>query len=322
LSNGTLALQLLVRALGLTGEVIVPAYTFIASANALEWEGVRPVFCDVAPGTSNIDPNHCRKLVTKSTSAIMGVHVWGKPCDTKALHEIAASNDIRLIFDSAHAFGCGSNSDRMIGSDGDAEVFSFHATKAFHTGEGGAVTTNNSELAKKLKKLRNFGFVDTDKTGCLGINAKMSEFHAAIGLANFINFAANKKKSFSVHSSYAEQLKTITDIAILDFDLPHTYHYVVLLIKPNSPLSRNQLVELLEAENILARRYFYPGCHRMKPYSDREKLPVLPETEKLTTSTLVLPAGANFSTEEAVKVCSVLKAAFNDAQNLKQYLTN
>ena len=319
-SNGTLALQLLIRTLDLKGEVIVPAFTFIATANALLWEGVTPVFCDVKPGTSNIDPEQCKKLITAKTSAILGVHVWGEQCDIQALDKIARENSISLIFDAAHAFACGSESGRMIGSFGDAEMFSFHATKAFHTGEGGAITTDNDELANRLRKARNFGFVDTDETDCLGINGKMSELHAAIGLSNLIELKSNLSKNFSVYSLYAARLKDIIHVKIINFTAPHNFQYLVLLVGSSSPLNRDQLVELLEVENILARRYFYPGCHRLEPYCSNESQASLPETEKLAASTLILPAGASISTQDVDKICHVLIAAFDNAEEIRNQL--
>ncbi len=312
-SNGTLGLQLLIRALEIKGEVILPSFTFIATPNAVFWEGIEPVFCDITPGSATIDPVQCEKLITKNTSAILGVHVWGQQCDTSKLEDIATKNGLHLIFDAAHAFGCGSLNQGMIGSDGRAEVFSFHATKAFHTGEGGAITTNDSILANKLKKLRNFGFIDTDKTNCLGINAKMSELHAALGLVNFESLESNFKKSAEAHSLYSSNLGSIEFVHLLKYEDPHNFQYAVLFIKETSPLTRNELIQILEAENVLARRYFYPGCHHMEPYIEKNEHRQLPETDKLASSTLVLPAGANIKREDVKSICEIISRAFTQA---------
>src|SRR5262249_29470985 len=155
--NGTVALEIAIRALGLSGEVIVPSFTFIATAHALQWQGITPVFCDIDPQTHNLNPRRIDQLITPATTAILGVHLWGRTCDADALNEIANLRNLKLLFDAAHAFGC-SHKGRMIGNFGDAEVFSFHATKFFNTLEGGAVVTNNDELADKCRLMRNFGF--------------------------------------------------------------------------------------------------------------------------------------------------------------------
>ena len=319
-SNGTVGLQLLARGLNLTGEVIMPAFTFIATPNAFSWEGLTPVFCDVKPGSCNIDPNQCRKLVNANTSAIVGVHLWGEKCDTAALDQIALEYGIPAIYDAAHAFGCASKSGRMIGTFGDAEVFSFHATKSFHTGEGGAITTNNNALAVKLRKLRNFGFIDTDETSCLGINGKMSELHAAIGLTNFTDLQSNFEKSLTIRKLYAKLLSNVAQLKMLKFSNPSNNHYVVFLVQQNSEISRDQLTEILVAENILARRYFYPGCHRMQPYKDSHTNYLLPETEKLAQSTIVLPAGANIEADDIEKICMVIVDVFNNANEVSSRL--
>ena len=178
--NATIALEIAIRALGLSGEVIVPSFTFIATAHALQWQGIRPVFADIDLTTHNIDPEDVERRITPSTSGIIGVHVWGNPCAVEVLSEVASRHRIKLLFDAAHAFGC-SHGSGMIGSFGDAEVFSFHATKFFNTFEGGAVTTNDDELAKKIRLMKNFGFAGYDNVIYIGTNGKMNEACAAMG---------------------------------------------------------------------------------------------------------------------------------------------
>src|SRR6266478_4258757 len=179
LCNATDGLQLAMRAMGMSEEVIVPAFTFIATAHAVQWLGFTPVFCDVDPTTHTIDPARVEELITPRTTGIIGVHLWGQPCNIEALTSIARRHGLKLLFDAAHAFNC-SWRGRMIGNFGDAEVFSFHATKFFNAFEGGALATNDAELAQRVQRMRNFGFAGMDQTDALGTNAKMSEASAAM----------------------------------------------------------------------------------------------------------------------------------------------
>src|SRR5438552_8694003 len=172
--NATIGLELVIKALGLSGEVILHSFTFIATAHALRWHGVTPVFCDIDPNTHNIDPLQVAELITELTSGIIGVHVWGRPCNVDALADLARRHNLKLLFDAAHAFGC-SHTGRMIGGFGDAEIFSFHATKFVNTFEGGAIVTNDSELAAKLRLMRNFRFAGLDTVTSLGSNGQMNE---------------------------------------------------------------------------------------------------------------------------------------------------
>src|SRR4051812_14469470 len=179
--NATIALEIAVRALGLGGEVILPSLTFVATAHALQWQRITPVFADVAPGTHHLDPEEILRHITPRTTGIVGVHLWGRACDVEGIAEVARDRGLKLLFDAAHAFGC-SQGGRMIGGFGDAEVFSFHATKFFNSFEGGAVVTNDDELASKIRLMTNFGFAGYDDVIYVGTNGKMSEMAAAMGL--------------------------------------------------------------------------------------------------------------------------------------------
>jgi dTDP-4-amino-4,6-dideoxygalactose transaminase len=181
--NGTIALELAIRALELTGEVIVPSFTFIATAHALQWQEITPVFCDIKPKTHTLNPLRIESLITPRTSGIIGVHLWGQACDVEALTEIANKHNLKLMFDASHALGC-THKAQMIGNFGSAEVFSFHATKFINSFEGGAVATNNDELNKKIRLMKNFGFAGYDNVIYLGTNGKMSEVSAAMGLTS------------------------------------------------------------------------------------------------------------------------------------------
>ena len=216
-SSGTTGLQLLARALELTGEVIVPSFTFVATAHALAWLGLKPVFCEVDPDTHTLDPNMLPALVTPRTSAIVGVHLWGRPCEIDELGEFAANRRLALLFDAAHAIGC-SYRGRSIGAFGDGSVFSFHATKVVNAAEGGAVTTNNDYLARRLRLLRNYAFVGYDTVIETGTNAKMSELSAAMGLTSldaFEEFVAVNDRNYR---RYRDELRDIPGISLMEYD--------------------------------------------------------------------------------------------------------
>ena len=296
--NATIGLELVQRALNLGGEVIIPSFTFIATANSLRWQKIDPVFCDIKPEDHLIDPTKIEALITPKTSAIMAVPVWGQACNYSALEKIAQRHNIKLIFDSAHAFGCKSG-DRYIGGFGDAEVFSLHATKFFSTGEGGAITTNSDELAEKLKYMRNFGFDGYDKTASLGTNAKMSEFAAAYGLAAFNNLENVLNQNKSVYGGYLEIFKDSAEIKFLEYDDTNAsnFHYIVARVDRSY---RDQIVDYFHQENIFVRKYFYPGCHRLEPYISEKKYSDLnlPNTEKISSEIIVFPNGYQISEKD------------------------
>jgi dTDP-4-amino-4,6-dideoxygalactose transaminase len=322
--NATVALEIVIRALELTGEVILPSFTFIATAHALQWLKVTPVFCDIDPATHNLDPKRVAQAITPRTSGIIGVHLWGRPCDVAALSEIAGEHGLKLIFDAAHAFGC-SYRGTTIGSFGDAEVFSFHATKFFNSFEGGAVATNNDELAKKIRLMMNFGFAGYDHVVQVGTNGKMNEVSAAMGLENFASldqFVTTNRRNYE---QYQQEVAHIPGLTLLTFDENerNNYQYVVVEVdEATTQVTRDQLVEILWAENVLARRYFYPGCHRMEPY--RSLFPnagaALPETEKLTKRVMVLPTGTAVNTDDIVKLCGILENVVRNGSEIRSTL--
>jgi len=324
--NATIALEILIRALDLHGEVIVPSFTFVATANALQWQGITPVFCDLDPRTHTLDPNQVEQLITPRTTGIVGVHLWGQACDVASLTEIAGRRGLKLIFDSAHAFGC-SYQGRMIGAFGNAEVFSFHATKLINSLEGGAVVTNDDELARKIRLMKNFGFTSYDQTSYIGINGKMNEVAAAMGLTNLESlddFIAVNRRNYEL---YARELAGLEGIALL----PHpkeekwNYQYVVLDIDESRTIvTRDELIEILHRENVLARRYFYPGCHRMEPY--RSAFPDaglrLPETERLANRVLCLPTGTAVEERQISLISGILRMVLEHRDQIKRRLNN
>jgi dTDP-4-amino-4,6-dideoxygalactose transaminase len=311
--NATVALEIAIRALGLTGEVIVPSFTFVATAHALQWQEITPVFCDIEPRTYNLDPSKVEQMITPRTTGIIGVHVYGRPCDVDVLRGIASRRNLKLLFDSAHAFGC-SYKQRMIGGFGDAEVFSFHATKFLNALEGGAVVTNDDELARKMRLMKNFGFTNYDQVDYVGTNGKLNEVSAAMGLTNLESMDEFVAVNLRNYRQYQADLSGLEGVNLLTYDEREkcNFQYVVLEIdESKTHLSRDQLVDILHAENVLARRYFYPGCHRMEPY--RSYFPhaglLLAETERATERVLVLPTGTGVTDAQIALVCQIIRLA-------------
>jgi dTDP-4-amino-4,6-dideoxygalactose transaminase len=308
--NGTAGLEIMARAAGLRGEVIVPSFTFIATAHALRWQGITPVFCDIDPMTHTLDPNRIEDSITERTTAILGVHLWGQPCDTESLESIAQRYGLDVFYDAAHAFGC-SHSGQMIGNFGRAEVFSLHATKVFQAAEGGAIVTNDDALAAKARVIRSFGFSGPDRVIDVGINGKMSEVSAAMGLCCLENLDEFIDVNRRNHNAYCEALCGVAGIRFYRHDETEkrNYQYIVLEVdSKETGIDRDALLRLLQSENILARRYFYPGCHRTEPYLSCSSSQ-LPETEYLAGRILQLPTGMAIGPAEIVRICDLLKFA-------------
>lgn len=308
--NGTVALEIAIRALGLEGEVIIPSYTFIATAHALHWQAITPVFADIDPATHTLDPAAVRRMITPRTSGIIGVRLWGHSIPVEALQAIADEHDLKLMFDSAHAFGC-SYEGRMIGNAGACEVLSFHATKFFNTFEGGAVLTNNDELAETMRLMRNFGFAGKDNVIHPGTNGKMIEISAAMGMVNLDSIDNMVEANRRNYQTYLVELSGLPGVSLLPYDDSerNNYQYIVIEIGDECPASRDQIIQALHAENILARKYFWPGCHNMKPY--RELYPhaglMLPNTQQVAGRVILLPTGTGMDVEIIQTVVSVIR---------------
>ena len=320
--NATAALELAMRGLGLADEVIVPSFTFVATVHALKWQGLTPVFCDVDPRTHNLDPSKVEELITPRTSGILAVHLWGRPCDVEGLQAIAERHGLKLLFDSAHAFGC-SYKGRKIGGFGQAEILSFHATKFIGTGEGGAVLTNDDGLARRLRLMRNFGFSGYDQTSGVGTNAKLSELSAALGLTNLESMEAFIETNRRNCAAYASDLPAgLSLLRYHDSDTPN-YQYLVTEVNAEEiGLTRDELLTVLHAENILARRYFYPGVHRMEPY--RSLYPDvgvrLAATEAVAERVMVLPTGTGVTVADIGKICAVIRCAAEHPREIQAAL--
>ncbi len=322
--NATVALEIVIRALGLKGEVIVPSFTFVATAHALQWQEIVPVFADIDPATHTLDPARIERHITPRTTGIIGVHTWGRPCDVEALQAIADRRGLKLLFDAAHAFGCGLDG-RMIGAFGNAEVFSFHATKFLNSFEGGAIVTNDDILAEKVRLMQNFGFSGYDRVIYIGTNGKMTEASAAMGLTSLESmgdFVETNRRNYDI---YRSRLSGLPGVRLLECEAqPANYQYVILEIDAAAfGITRDELQRLLHAENVLARRYFFPGCHRMEPY--RSFFPhaglLLPETEALSESVLALPTGTAISEAEVAAISDLVAFACHNAAEIRSKAT-
>jgi dTDP-4-amino-4,6-dideoxygalactose transaminase len=278
--NGTVALQVALRSLDLRGEVITTPFTFPATVHAIEWNGLTPVFCDIDPHTYNLDPLRAAELVTPRTSAILAVHVFGNPCDVAALDELASAHGLRILYDAAHAFGV-RHRGRPIGAFGDLSILSFHATKLFHTAEGGAVVGPHAAMATSIALLRNFGIVNENEVRGVGLNGKLSELHAALGRALLDDLDEELAARARLAARYAEGLADIDGLAF-QRSAPATepnHAYCTIEVDPERfGLSRDELHAALLAEQVITRKYFHPLCsenvaYRHLPSADPSRLP-------------------------------------------------
>jgi dTDP-4-amino-4,6-dideoxygalactose transaminase len=318
--NGTVGLLVAMRALDLTGEVVVPSLTFPATVNAVAFAGLTPVFADIDPDTMNLDPDRAREAITPSTRAILPVHLFGRPAAPAAFEALAAEHGVRLLFDAAHALACGVGG-RMVGGFGDLEVLSFHATKLVHSFEGGFLTTRDDALADRLRRLRNHGFVGEDVITDIGINAKMSEIAAAMGLTMMEDLDDVIETNRRNDAAYRGRLAGRPGIEVRgagDAD-PWNAQYVVLRVDPAaSPLDRDELIAVLRREGVRARRYFWPGVHRQAPYRDVAR--ELPETEFAADRLLCLPTGTAVDVEDVAAITGIIDLAFEGAARIREQL--
>ncbi len=306
--NGTLALQLAFQALELKGEVITTPFTFAATVNALYQNNLKPIYCDINPEDFNINPEIIEESITSKTSAILPVHVFGNPCSVEKIAKIAEDNDLKVIYDAAHCFGV-KYKNRGIGTFGDISMFSFHATKIFHTMEGGALTYYNEDLNEQLDLLKNFGIKNETEIVVPGTNAKMNELQAAIGLLNLklINKEILKRKKLI--SVYKENLKDMEGIEYLDDakDTEHNYQYFPIIINQDKyKCDRDQTYNHLMKYNVYSRKYFYPLCTDYK-FSKHETSYDIPNAERISKQILCLPLYGELTQNEVEKICEILK---------------
>ena len=268
-TNGTIALITALQALRITNEVITTPYSFVATSHSLLWNGIKPVFIDIDPNTLNLDPKNIERAITSNTTAIMPVHCYGHPCDVDTIQEIADKHNLKVIYDAAHAFGVNCHCGSVL-SHGDLSVLSFHATKVFNTFEGGAIICPDEDVKKHIDHLKNFGHDGEDTVVAPGINGKMSEFNAALGLLqlNHIDHALSKRRSIDI--AYREKLNSVKGIKCLASSGEEKANYAYFPIQVNSdfPISRDELYVKLKTINIYTRRYFYPLISEFPMYRD------------------------------------------------------
>lgn len=309
-TNATIGLMMLADAMELSGKVILPAFSHIASAQSLTWAGLEPVFCDIDLDNHQIAHDQVSALLDKDVSAIMGVNLWGGACDPKALSALSEAHGVQLYFDSAHSFGCAVEG-VPIGNFGRAEVFSFHADNILNATEGGCICTNDDGLAGRLRNMRSSAGAGKPVSVTKTVNGRMSEAQAAIALLNLEYFPANQKHNEALFLQYEKRLEAIPGIYLAKPAGVSFSNYQSVVCEVNESefgLSRDWLVEVLKAENVGAQRNFYPGLHRSIPYL--HELPHfrdhLPNTDNLSASCFQLPAGALVSAQAVDRICDIL----------------
>lgn len=292
-TNGTLPLITALQALRITGEVITTPYSFVATTHSLWWNGIKPVFVDIDPATGNLDPDKIEAAITPKTTAIMPVHVYGKPCDTERIQEIADKYGLKVIYDAAHAFGVEVNGESILNA-GDMSTLSFHATKVYNTIEGGALVMHDEQTKKRIDYLKNFGFAGETTVVAPGINSKMDEIRSAYGLLNLRQVDAAIEARHQSAIKYREALRTVEGITFFD-DMPgvkHNYSYFPIFVDSEKyGMTRDELYFKMKENNVLGRRYFYPLISEFSTYRGlaSAKPELLPNAHKMANTVICLP---------------------------------
>jgi len=311
-NNGTNALMIAIKALNLTGEVITTPFTFPATPNSLTWNNITPIFCDIDDKTMNIDADKIEKLITPKTSAILAVHVFGTPCDVEKIQKIANKHKLKVIYDAAHAFGTKIKG-KSIGNFGDITMFSFHATKLFHTIEGGALTFNNKNLKEKINLLKNFGIKNEETVLLPGINGKMNEIQAGIGLLVLDMMKKAKKTRKSIHETYEKHLENVNGIRLLEnkTNIEKSYQYFTIRINEKEfGISRDKVYQQFKEYNVFTRKYFYPLCSEYQHYRQLQSSgnANLPIAQKIGKEILCMPMHEGLSKKDIRNICNILKS--------------
>lgn len=300
-TNGTVALQMAIKALDLKGEIITTPFSFVATTSCIVWESCTPVFVDIDKDSLNIDASKIEASITENTTAILATHVYGNPCDVIAIEKIAAKHNLKVIYDGAHAFGVKVNG-KSIFEYGDISTCSLHATKLYHSGEGGLIVTKDKEILKKLAFIRNFGFNGPETFETLGINGKNSEFHAAMGLANFSHIQAIHNKRKELTEYYNEKLKGLrAKRPIWHKDGTLNYAYYPLVFESEELMLK--CMEQLKGHEVFTRRYFYPSLANTLPYLEKKDFEV---TDDIAKRVLCLPLYVDLTSEEVDLICRLL----------------
>ena len=301
-NNGTIALQIAIKALELQGEIITTPFTWIATVSAIKWEGCTPIFCDIDPKTLNIDPAKIEALITEKTLAIMPVHVFGTPCDVVEIEKIAKKHNLKVIYDGAHAIGSRFE-DKSVLTFGDVTATSLHATKLLNTGEGGGCITQNTELDKKIKRIRFFGHSD-DKTDIVedGFNGKLTEIHAALGLANLKYYDTVLNDRRVKYLLYKEKLQKVPTITFQDIAAGETnYSYFPIIFETEAQLLKVELE--LKENNVFPRRYFYPSVNTYTKVVSYQSCPI---SEDISKRILCLPLYLDLTIGEINEICAII----------------
>ena len=310
-TNGTLPLLTALQALRITGEVITTPYSFVATTNSIWWNNCKPVFVDIDPATGNIDPDKIEAAITPQTSAIMPVHVYGQPCDTKQIQAIADKYGLKVIYDAAHAFGVQIDGESILNS-GDLSTLSFHATKVFNTIEGGAMVMHDAETKKRIDYLKNFGFAGETEVVGPGINSKMDEVRSAYGLLNLQQVDAAIEARHQVAIRYRDALRDVPGISFFD-DIPgvrHNYSYFPIFVDAEKyGMTRDELYFKMKENGVLGRRYFYPLISSFSTYSGLSSATPenLPQAHKMADSVICLPMHHDLSERDLYRVVSLVK---------------
>ena len=311
-NNGTIALLIALKALNLpvSSEVITTPFTFAATPHCIMWNGMKPVFCDIDKNTMCIDAEKIEELITPNTSAIVGVHVYGFPCNVEKIEKIAKKHNLKVIYDAAHAFSTTIDG-KGIGNWGDITMFSFHATKLFNTIEGGCLTYNDDDLSRKIYNLRNFGIQSEEIVEDVGINGKMNELQASFGILNLKIYKEEQEKRKKLKNLYDKELRDVEGINIpkMPQNVTNSYQYYPIIIKDSYFITRDELYNKLKTYNIMTRKYFYPACHDYECYKSipgliRTKLDVV---DDLKHRVLCLPFYGSLEENTAKFICKIIK---------------
>lgn len=310
-NNGTMALLLGVKAMELEGEVITTPFTFPATVQALDWNGLTPVFCDIEPSTLTIDAEKIEALITEKTSAVLGVHVFGNPCDVEKIQHLADKHGLKVIYDGAHAFGSVVKG-RPVSEWGDMTMFSFHATKLFHTIEGGAIAVKDGQLAQKMDLLKNFGLLNAEEVVLSGLNAKMNEIQAGVGLEVLKRVPverAERQRIKSIYEQYLGELPGIRIITRLERSESSYQYFAIEIDEEKFGGSRDWVHQELQKYNVFTRKYFYPLCSEFSWYQHLESASPenLPVAHKAVAQMLTLPFYGELKTETVEEICAIFK---------------
>lgn len=312
-NNGTIALIVACQSLRLSGEVITTPFTFAATTHVLSWNNIKPIFCDIDDETMNIDAEKIESMITPQTTAILPVHVFGTPCDVEKIQEVADRYGLKVIYDAAHAFGV-EIGDKGIGNFGDISMFSFHATKLYHTVEGGALVHNNKNLKSRIDLLKNFGIKNEDEVVMPGINGKLNEVSSAIGRLMLNYVEDERQKRMALHKIYNAELAEVEGIKVMPKvadDVKLNYQYYVIRIDAKSfGKSRDEVYNEFKKYNVFTRKYFHPlcsefTCYRQLNSARKENLPV---ANKIADEVLSMPMYGELTGDDVKKICDILKS--------------